>query len=181
MLMVVVHRKVSRSPVQLMIYSLWLFDRHCECIYTRHWNRGQREQAKESAENDDDDAKLLFGVVFSLRNMVQKLDPSIESTSPYGTGSGGEFVSYRTSAYKLHYYESPTSLKFIMISDIKVDSLRLVLHQIYVSLYVEYVVKNSLASVEHGRLNKDEEGEGVGVELFNMALDSFVTSLDAFK
>ena len=48
------------------------------------------------------------------------------------------FISYRTGHYKLHYYESPTSLKFVMITDTKTNNLRIVLHQIYVSLYVEY-------------------------------------------
>ena len=48
------------------------------------------------------------------------------------------FISYRTGHYKLHYYETPTSLKFVMVTDTKTNNLRIVLHQIYVSLYVEY-------------------------------------------
>ena len=48
------------------------------------------------------------------------------------------FISYRTGLYKLHYYETPTNLKFVMVSDTKTNNLRIVLHQIYVSLYVEY-------------------------------------------
>ena len=50
----------------------------------------------------------------------------------------GSFISYRTGHYKLHYYETPTSLKFVMITDIRTNNLRIVLHQIYVGLYVEY-------------------------------------------
>ncbi|KAI4142284.1 MAG: hypothetical protein LQ340_007395, partial [Diploschistes diacapsis] len=48
------------------------------------------------------------------------------------------FVSYRTAHYKLHYYETPTSLKFVMLTDTKMNNLRIVLHQIYVGLFVEY-------------------------------------------
>jgi trafficking protein particle complex subunit 1 len=48
------------------------------------------------------------------------------------------FVSYRTAHYKLHYYETPTNLKFVMVTDTKTNNLRIVLHQIYVGLYVEY-------------------------------------------
>jgi len=40
--------------------------------------------------------------------------------------------------YKLHYYETPTNLKFVMLTDIKTNALRAVLHQIYVNLYVEF-------------------------------------------
>ena len=55
-----------------------------------------------------------------------------------GGGREDNFISYRTNNYKLHYYETPTNLKFAMMTDIKTNNLRVVLHQIYVNLYVEY-------------------------------------------
>lgn len=58
------------------------------------------------------------------------------------------FVSYKTSKYRLHYFETPSNIKFVMLTDPKMESLRLVLHQIYVSLYVEYVVKKYVLLVE---------------------------------
>jgi hypothetical protein len=48
------------------------------------------------------------------------------------------FLSYRTSQYKLHYYETPTNIKFVMLTDTKASSMCLALQQIYVNLYVEY-------------------------------------------
>lgn len=60
-----------------------------------------------------------------------------ERTGLIGTNPSS-FISYRTGHYKLHYYETPTSLKFVMVTDTKTNNLRIVLHQIYVSLYVEY-------------------------------------------
>ena len=96
------------------------------------------------------------------------------------------FISYRTGHYKLHYYETPTNLKFVMVSDTKTNNLRIVLHQIYVSLYVEYgipsgqryvdvihtdwsvVVKNPLSPTEH------PGGLGVNCEMFELALEQFV-------
>jgi len=59
------------------------------------------------------------------------------------------FISYRTGHYKLHYYETPTSLKFVMVTDTKTNNLRIVLHQIYVSLYVEYGMSSILGTL-HG-------------------------------
>ena len=47
-------------------------------------------------------------------------------------------MCYRTGQYKLHYYETPTNLKFVMMTDTKANNMRLALHQIYVNLYVEY-------------------------------------------
>jgi hypothetical protein len=48
------------------------------------------------------------------------------------------FISYRTGQYKLHYYETPTSIKFVMLTDTQTLNMRNVLHQIYVNLYVEF-------------------------------------------
>lgn len=59
--------------------------------------------------------------------------------------SDDNFVSFRTNGYKLHYYETPTNLRFVMLTDIKMGQLRAALHQIYVNLYVEFVVKNPLS------------------------------------
>ncbi|KIM94952.1 hypothetical protein OIDMADRAFT_21232, partial [Oidiodendron maius Zn] len=104
-----------------------------------------------------DDAKLIFGTIFSLRNMVRKLG-----------GPDDSFISYRTGQYKLHFYESPTNIKFVMLTDTQTLNMRNVLHQIYVNLYIEFVVKNPLSPVEHPK------GEGVANELFELALDQFV-------
>ena len=52
------------------------------------------------------------------------------------------FLSYRTAEYKLHYFETPTNLKFVMLTDTRIGNMRTVLHQIWANLYVEYVVKS---------------------------------------
>lgn len=48
------------------------------------------------------------------------------------------FVSFTTSQYKLHYYETPTNTKFVMLTDLKSPSMRIALQQIYINLFVEY-------------------------------------------
>jgi trafficking protein particle complex subunit 1 len=105
---------------------------------------------------------------------------------------GGEddaFISFRTGQYKLHYYETVSSTRFVMFTDTAAPSMRNVLHQIYINLWVEYgkwsrlwwgggacadvmtVVKNPLAPVEH------KGGEGVRNELFELGLDQFIRGL----
>jgi hypothetical protein len=163
----------------MVVYSFYIFDRHAECIYKRRWlprpasivgksSRPTSEVATQngvpsvfgqSARTTDDDAKLIFGTVFSLRNMVRKLG-----------GEDDSFVTYRTSQYKLHYYETPTNIKFVMLTDVKSPSMRVALQQIYINLYVEYVVKNPLSPVEH------PGGVGVNNELFEESLEQFVVS-----
>ncbi|EAS30738.3 TRAPP complex subunit [Coccidioides immitis RS] len=163
----------------MVVYSFYIFDRHAECIYKRRWlprptsvppktsrpasdtaplSNGVSKSAPGGPLSAEDDAKLIFGTVFSLRNMVRKLG-----------GDDDNFLCYRTSQYKLHYYETPTNIKFVMLTDIKASNMRLALHQIYVNLYVEYVVKNPLSPVEH------PGGIGVNNELFEESLEQFVT------
>lgn len=64
-------------------------------------------------------------------------------------------------------------MKFVMVTDTRVPNLRLYLHQIWANLYIEYVVKNPLAPVEH------PGGVGVANELFEFALDRFKVRLHA--
>ena len=140
-----------------------------------------------NTDANSNDAKLIFGTVFSLRNMVRKLG-----------GDDDAFVSYRTAQYKLHFYETASSLRLVMLTDTGTLSMRNVLHQIYINLWVEYgtfssssefglgwirrwprwqgvdcgvVVKNPLSPVEH------KGGAGVRNELFELGLDQFVRGL----
>jgi trafficking protein particle complex subunit 1 len=130
----------------------------------------------------EDDAKLIFGTVFSLRNMVRKLGgeddrydtrkrlpPTHRRYNPEANSTVlVSFLSYRTSQYKLHYYETPSNTKFVMLTDTKAPSMRIALHQIWVNIYVEFVVKNPLSPVEH------PGGLGVNNELFEASLEQFV-------
>ncbi|KAF2086876.1 snare-like protein [Saccharata proteae CBS 121410] len=167
----------------MVVYSFYIFDRHTECIYSRRWTprpsssggkttaRPQSGAGTTTTDGDaavparkelskEDDAKLMFGTVFSLRNMVKQLG-----------GEDDTFLSYRTGHYKLHYYETMTRLKFVLITDTSVSNLRVVLHQIWATLYIEYVVKNPLSPAEH------PGGVGVANELFETGLDHFISSI----
>ncbi|KAF8674252.1 hypothetical protein AX14_005266, partial [Amanita brunnescens Koide BX004] len=53
------------------------------------------QQASSTMLLFDEEAKLVYGVILSLHNMVKKL-----------SGSNEEFFAYKTSAYNLHLYEA---------------------------------------------------------------------------
>jgi hypothetical protein len=93
-------------------------------------------------------------------------------------GQDDAFLSYRTAEYKLHYFETPSQLKFVLLTDPRTGSMRTVLHQVWATLYVEFVVKNPLAPVEHGSAGAGAGagggGSGVGNELFEGGLESFM-------
>ncbi|KXN92460.1 Transport protein particle subunit bet5 [Leucoagaricus sp. SymC.cos] len=217
----------------MTIYSLYIFDRHCTCVYYQDWHRTKRprpavegnllpavsqvvspatigEKANVNASTFssprntllsstgiviasheasarstlpppsaamtqqqqppgvnaglpfDEEAKLVYGVVLSLRNMVKKLSGRDES-----------FTSYRTSTYKMHLHETVSGYKFVALTDPKTDSLRFVLRQIYAGPFVEYVVRNPLVKM-------DSKDHGIDNEYFRASVDRLVRGLSVF-
>ena len=68
----------------------------------------------------------------------------------------------------MHFFETPTQLKFVLLTDTRVGNMRTVLYQIWATLYVDFVVKNPLAPIEHTK------GVGVANELFEGGLEKFM-------
>jgi len=213
----------------MTIYNLYIYDRHCTCVYYQDWHRTKRPKpaveggilpgvsqavspvaststdvnagsslgfnsprstlssttgmlvAMNENSNQlpttpslsvsapsstalpfDEEAKLVYGVVISLRNMIKKI-----------SGRDEQFVNYRTSGYKLHLFETLSGYKFIILSDPKTDSLRFVLRQIYVGPFLEYVVRNPL-------LKMDSRQQGIDNEYFKSSVDKLVRALSVF-
>ena len=73
-------------------------------------------------------------------------------------GDDDAFISYRTGQYKLHYYETPSSLRFVLLTDTMSMSMRNVLHQIYINLWVEY---GEFSEMGHGTTAFPVHGDGV--------------------
>ena len=88
----------------------------------------------------------------------------IKKTSP--VECDGTFKHYTTTAYKLHFFETPTGIKFVLLSEPKVDSLVEELKKLY-SLYVDYVVKNPLYAL----------GDPIECQLFVDNVDSFIKKI----
>ena len=133
----------------MTIYNLWLFDERGTCLYYREWNR-----RKNTNMGRDEEAKLLYGMLFSTRSFVNKLSPADMKEG---------FLSYRTSSYRLNYFETPSSLKFIMNTDVGCTHavVRELLKAVYGQVYVEFALKNPMYV----------PGEAIASELFTSKLD----------
>lgn len=118
-----------------MIHSFYIYDRHCECIYSRDYAEGTINK-----NNDSDTSKLLFGILYSLKNIASKLGDS-ESFS-------NSMKSFATGGMRVHMMELATGLRFILVSGLEVDNLQGVLHELYTSHYLKWVVYNGLSPVE---------------------------------
>ena len=74
-----------------------------------------------------------------------------------------KYVLLRTSSYRLNYFETPSSLKFVMNTDVGCTSAaaRDLLKAVYGQVYVEFALKNPMYV----------PGEAIASELFTSKLD----------
>ena len=114
----------------MSIYNFFLFARNGECLNYIEWNRAK------PCESPAHEQKLLFGLIFSLKRFCEMNSPSSSKASP-------DFHSFTTSSYRLHFYETPTGLKFILISEPSIPHLRDQLLQLH-KFYVQFCAKNPL-------------------------------------
>lgn len=146
----------------MTIYAFYIFDRHCNCIYSREYGPGN-EYGFLNKNNDSDVAKLLFGMVYSLKNLALKL----------GSADSANFLrSFSTGYYRVHFLESLSNFKFALVSDLAVDYLQDNLWHLYGNIFVKTVALNALSPVEFGESKitnanftsqSDEYLQGLGV------------------
>ena len=70
----------------------------------------------------EEEAKLLYGMLFSLKSFSAKL-------SPVDMKQG--FTSYKTNVYRLSLYETPSSLKFVLNTDNEASQQEVRSHKSY--------------------------------------------------
>ncbi|XP_021748593.1 trafficking protein particle complex subunit 1-like [Chenopodium quinoa] len=145
-------------------HMMYIFNRNGVCLLYREWNRSLHTLDAQQ------DQKLMFGLLFSLKSLTAKMDPvsadKVNLGVPQLPGQGCSFHSFRTNTYKLSFMETPSGIKLILVTNPRTGDLRESLKYIY-NLYVEYVVKNPLYT----------PGTPIKYELFNSTLDQYVRGL----
>ncbi|XP_063725462.1 trafficking protein particle complex subunit 1-like [Symsagittifera roscoffensis] len=125
------------------IYNLYIFNLSCgKCVYYCEFNR--RHKTQDFKENNDQ--VNMLGMCHTLKDFMQRVATSdSNSSSNNNSGSGKDsFVSYKTSKAKVHYYETPSGIAFVLVTDPHVGDIRNILQELHKSVWVEYVAKNPL-------------------------------------
>ena len=103
-------------------------------------------------------------MLFSIKSFVGKLSP---------TDMKDGFTCYKTSKYRLNFYETPSKYKFVLNTDTAVTHpiVRDLMQNIYSKVFVEYVIKNPMHVT----------GGPVNCELFDTRVDEFVKAASFYK
>ncbi|SCU78777.1 LADA_0A07536g1_1 [Lachancea dasiensis] len=136
----------------MAIYSFWIFDKHCNCIFDREWTlKSNHASGTINSKLNEDTAKLLYGMVFSLRSISQKLA---------GQGPHNEIRTIATGKYRAHVLCTASGLWFILLSDLKRENLSEVLRYLYGEIYIKTVVHNWLSPIDFAESEAEKRGRG---------------------
>jgi hypothetical protein len=145
-----------------MLYSCFIFNRDGNCVFQQDWNTGLDSRIKKGSEEKiREQAKLMFGFLYSMKKFVTGISPKQDN----------HFQSFKTNKYKLHFFESPTGVKFVLLTDPNTGNIQQQLSEIYQGTYVNLVSCNPM----------HKSGDQIDNSLFRKTLDKYVKQLPFFK
>ncbi|KAJ0399797.1 hypothetical protein P43SY_002942 [Pythium insidiosum] len=132
-----------------MIFSISIYSRSGSCLFHEKWNVANTKAI--TYEDPEEEKRLLFGLIFSLKEFVFKVTPSSTQVGdhhdPTPSPASEGLQRFQTNSYTCHHYETPSGLRFILMTDNHAGDLSSVLRHIYSQLYLDYVVNNPLCDV----------------------------------
>lgn len=126
------------------VHSVHIFDRKGKTLFTKRY---VNNPAVDDEEQLSEQRKLVFGMVYSLKDITKTLSPQT-TTSGDSTNSGLHTV--QTGASTLHVYETASGLRFCLYTDPIIGAadysrkIRAALHHVYQQLWIQCVTRSPL-------------------------------------
>ncbi|CAA9990555.1 trafficking protein particle complex subunit 1, putative [Plasmodium knowlesi strain H] len=147
-------------------YYLYIFFKN-QCIYSIDLKNEERE--KTSSPNKIEKEKLLLGSIYALNYLCFNIQPNKKLKNLYKSMHNinkninhslkthnqniantqnnlhvGNFNSFNTPFYKLHYFETLTAYKFVIITHKSTPNLSGFLRDIYKTIFLDFIILNPL-------------------------------------
>mmetsp|Transcript_3263 Transcript_3263/g.7162 ORF Transcript_3263/g.7162 Transcript_3263/m.7162 type:complete len:173 (-) Transcript_3263:1756-2274(-) len=164
----------------MTVHAFHIFDRKGKTLFTKRYSSAVKNQPVQDVELLSEQRKLIFGMLFSLRELVGSLTPEGESPA---------LQSVKTGAGTLHCYETISGLRIALYTnnnpnmgstarnlDTSKTSFQNALKHIYSELWVDCVVRSPL--YRPGDIQVDGHGNDVG--RFDIRSTNFEKKLDAY-
>jgi trafficking protein particle complex subunit 1 len=134
----------------MVLYSIYVFNRYGDTIYTKQWKRTSAVQHGEDG--------LVAGFVYTLQHISSQLS---------STQAGG-LRAVHTPLYKVHYLETMTGYRVALFTDKGMNTtlVQVILAELMKDVFTRTVTKNPLYRHEKGVLITGNEFEEGMEELF---------------
>lgn len=172
----------------MVVHSITIFDRKGKTVFTKTFSQAALKQqqilqqtgpADPGSDAVTEQRKLVFGMLFSLREILGSLSPEDTLPSLHSVKTGSSTVhNFETlNGLRFTLYTSndvPTTIDSTSPTDATVISARDVLKHIYSNIYVEQVVRSPLYTTD----GKDFD---INHTNFERDLDSYMKSIPWFR
>jgi trafficking protein particle complex subunit 1 len=109
-------------------------------------HQGQPGGQNEGALSLDESHKLMYGMLYSLKALLEQVIPA----GAERPGADGGLRCFSTNSYKLHFFESATRVKIVLLTEPAAPDLHEALQGLYSDIYVSFVVQNPRYDVSTG-------------------------------
>mmetsp|Transcript_7687 Transcript_7687/g.14553 ORF Transcript_7687/g.14553 Transcript_7687/m.14553 type:complete len:137 (-) Transcript_7687:1627-2037(-) len=109
----------------MRVFEFYIFTNAGDCIFSLDFSVELVQQQRQ---------KLIFGLLFALKDLCRKLSSSAVTTNP--------FTSYLTPNYKFHMWETATGLNFVMLTEKEAGDHTRTLQFIHQDLFVNVILRN---------------------------------------
>lgn len=169
----------------MTVHALHIFDRKGKTLFTKRYT-STKQQLLQDEEQISEQRKLIFGMLFSLRELVGSLTPE---------GGSQALQSVKTGAGTLHCYETISGLRMALFTnnnpimntigargggvDSSKTSFQTALKHIYSEIWVECVVRSPLYRPDDIQVDP-LEGKDNNAGRFDIKSTNFEAKLDAY-